>query len=452
MRLLNERNIALALVAATIIVIGVSVVMLARFRDDADAPTQSVDASEEIAGFSYQLVGFGDLEGWRSDETAESIPAFVRTCDTFTDKLDETPLNPSAAALPGAPAGETLAGTVGDWRPACDAAQRMLTQIYADENARTSAARAFYEYYFRPVKLLNMWRRTTPQGTEEFARSDGLITAYFEPHYQASDVWTSEFSAPVYFRPDDLISVDLGKFRPELAGQRVAGRIAGNSLEPYPDHAEINDGALAGRARVLAYMRPNDLFFLQIQGSGRLLLNGRDLRVGYDGANGQPYTAIGRVLLEKGALQREEVSMQSILDWLQNATEEEARAVREANQSYIFFRILEDLPHPDLGPIGSAGVQLTAGRSLAVDPRYTAYGAPVWVSIPGDPSVRKDPVRRLLIAQDSGGAIKNAVRADIFVGSGDLAGDVAGGFNERGELYLLAPAKIVDRLPAGGRS
>ncbi|MCA8889511.1 MAG: MltA domain-containing protein, partial [Parvularculaceae bacterium] len=171
-------------------------------------------------------------------------------------------------------------------------------------------------------------------------------------------------------------------------------------------------------------------------------------RVGYDGANGQPYTAIGRVLIEKGALQREDVSMQSILAWLQNATDEEARAVREANQSYIFFRVLDDLPHPDLGPIGSAGVQLTAGRSLAVDPRYAAYGAPVWVSIPGDSATRKDPVRRLLIAQDSGGAIKNAVRADIFVGSGDLAGDVAGGFNERGELFLLTPAKIVERLPA----
>ncbi|MCA8890178.1 MAG: MltA domain-containing protein, partial [Parvularculaceae bacterium] len=251
MRLLNERNIALALMAATIIVIGVSVVMLARFRGDSDRPSLSIDDGEEIVGFSYQIVGFGDLDGWRSDETAESIPVFVRTCDTFAGKLDDTPLDPSAAVLPGTPSGQTLAGTVGDWRPACDAARHMLTQIYADPNARTSAARAFYEYYFRPVKLLNVWRRDTPKGEEEFARSDGLITAYFEPHYQASDVWTSEFSAPVYFRPDDLISVDLGKFRPELAGQRVAGRVAGNALEPYPDHAEINDGALAGRARVL---------------------------------------------------------------------------------------------------------------------------------------------------------------------------------------------------------
>ncbi|MEZ5917965.1 MAG: hypothetical protein R3C40_10470 [Parvularculaceae bacterium] len=166
MRLLNERNIAFALMVATIIVIGVSVVMLARFRDDADKPSLSIDDGEEIIGFSYQVVRFGDLDGWRSDETAESIPVFVRTSDTLADKRDDMPLDPTAAALPGAADGETLAGTVGDWRPACDAARHMLTQIYADPNARTSAARAVYEYYFRPVKLLNVWRRDTPKGEE----------------------------------------------------------------------------------------------------------------------------------------------------------------------------------------------------------------------------------------------------------------------------------------------
>lgn len=144
--------------------------------------------------------------------------------------------------------------------------------------------------------------------------------------------------------------------------------------------------------------------------------------------------------------------MQTIRGWLDRASPDAARKVRESNESFVFFRVLEALPDPDLGPVGAQGVQLTSGRSIAVDPRYTPFGAPVWIDIPGDEKVRKDPVRRLLIAQDSGGAIKGPVRGDIFVGSGPAAGEVAGGFNEIGAMFVLIPTALADRLASGSSS
>ena len=276
--------------------------------------------------------------------------------------------------------------------------------------------------------------------------AQGRYTGYFEPFYEASPYRTSVYSAPVYTRPADLITVDLGRFRPELAGQRIAGRVVDGVLDPYPDHAAINGGALAGRARVIAYMRPSDLLFLQIQGSGRIKLSDTELRLGYDGANGRPYTAIGRTLIDMGALSKEAVSMQTIRDWLDRAPAAEARTVRESNESFVFFRVLDTLADPSLGPLGAQGVQLTPGRSLAVDPRYTPYGAPVFISIDGDPALRRTSIRRLMIAQDTGGAIKGAVRGDIFSGSGPRAGEVAGRLNETGEMFVLVPAPLAERL------
>lgn len=445
MRKLSDKLAAAALAASLLIALGAIVFTYLYDRKRPAGPLP--DDAFEIAGAVYQTADFSDLDGWRLDDAMDSLSALILSCERILSTGADQPLAEPQTLL------GPLAGSASDWRAACEDAPRILTQPYADANARASAVRGYYEYHFRPVRIL---ARLAPRpdgpaaGAPQRIEKRGRFTAYFEPVYEAAPQRSGIFSAPVYARPDDLVTVDLGAFRPEFAGQRIAGRVRDGVLDPYPDHASINAGALAGRARILAWMRPTDLFFLQIQGSGRLLMPDGELRIGYDGANGRPYTAIGRTLIAMGALTRETVSMETIRAWLDKSPDADARAVRETNESFVFFRVLDSLPDKDLGPLGAEGTQLTPGRSLAVDPRYVAYGMPVWVSIDGAPDEGKLPVRRLLIAQDTGGAIKGPVRGDIFVGSGPLAGDVAGGFNEMGEMFMLAPAPLVERAQKAG--
>lgn len=390
----------------------------------------------ELAGVSVTLSDFAALKGWGDHDPAPAIAAFARSCARRAALADGAPANPfEALGLEGV----TLGGTAADWRSACSAA--------ADFDAAApgaAAARAFFEAHFQPVALA---ARLTPGADAAAAaviEKKGRFTAYFEPSYPASEIRTPEFSAPVLARPADLVTVDLGAFRDDLAGDRIAGAVVDGALTPYPDHAAINAGALDGRTDVLAFMRPTDLLFLQIQGSGRLRLGERDLRLGYDGHNGAKYVAVGKTLIEGGALSRDTVSMQTIRAWLDGAPEADARRVRESNPSYIFFRPLGDLPDPALGPLGADGAQLTPMVSLAVDPRFTPLGAPVWVDIEGD-----EPLRRLMVAQDRGGAIKGPVRGDLYAGSGDAAGDFAGAFNRMGTMTLLLPKAVAARLQRG---
>lgn len=446
-KLLTERKIALALSASLLIVIAVATLVIAGVIGDRPPPYG--DSDFELEGAAFEPAQFRDLEGWRLDDADEALGAFLRSCERMARLADEAPVNPRESLGPGAPQGLRLAGAAGDWRGVCADGARIHALPYADASARASGARAFFESRFRPVKIMQRLRPVPggkADGRPPRLSGTGRFTAYFEPVYEASRTRTAVFSAPVYARPHDLVTVDLGRFRPDLAGERIAGRVVDGVLDPYPDHAAINAGALAGRARVLAWMRPTDLFFLQIQGSGRLSLPGEELRIGYDGANGRPYTAIGRTLIAMGALSKETVSMQTIGAWLDQAPDGDARKVRESNQSFVFFRALDTLADPDLGPLGAEGVQLTPGRSLAVDPRFTPFGAPVWVSIEGDAAKDQPPFRRLLIAQDSGGAIKGPVRGDLFIGAGESAGAIAGGFNSMGEMHLLLPMPLADRL------
>lgn len=397
-------------------------------------------------------LAFRDLKGWRSDNQSEAIPAFLRSCERIAQLADDASVN-SAEYLDPAPGEPGLFGVAGDWREACAAARAFRTTRYADALAAASAARAVFEFYFRPIKLVRR-RSPLPHGPArnlpDRVDSRDLITGYFEPVYQASTFKTRERSAPVLRRPDDLVTVDLGAFRQELTGERIAGFVEDGVLKPYPDHHAINRGALRNASDPIAWVDPNDLFFLQIQGSGRLRLqNGRELRVGFDGHNGQPYTAIGRILIERGVLTPETVSMQAIREWLEKAPPKEAQALREANQSYVFFRVLDDLPDPKLGPFGANGVQLTPARSIAVDRRYYALGAPMWLAVP--PVEGRTPeIYRLLVAQDTGGAVKGPLRGDIFLGSGARAGEAAGRFRAEGDMIVLAPRAAVARLDAAG--
>jgi membrane-bound lytic murein transglycosylase A len=228
--------------------------------------------------------------------------------------------------------------------------------------------------------------------------------------------------------------VDLGRFRPAWHGERIAGRVVSGNLVPYPSRAEIERGALdADRLALFWVDDPVDAFFLQVQGSGRVALpNGTQIRLGYDGQNGQPYVAIGKKLVERGALTVDQVSLQSIRAWIK-AHPDQADTLMDENPSYVFFRELAGD-----GPLGSEGVVLTAGRSLAVDRNFIPLGAPVYLATDDSTS----PLQRLMVAQDTGGAINGPVRGDVFWGFGADAETRAGNMRAQGKYYLLLPKDV----------
>jgi len=353
---------------------------------------------------TLQPAAWGDLAGWPEDRQAAALDAFRKSCAVLLRR-------PVAASL-GAGG---LAGTAADWRPGCEAA-------LAETASGDKAARAFFAAWFRP------WSVTAG------GAPDGLFTGYYEPELRGAPAPGGRYQVPLYGRPADLVTADLGRFDSRLEGQTVAGRIADGRLVPYPVRREIDDGALAGRAVPLVWVdNPIDAFFLHIQGSGRVTLpGGAVMRLGYAAHNGRPYTAIGRVLVERGALPRDRVSMQSIRGWLA-ANPAEARAVMARNDRYVFFRRL-----PGDAPEGAQGVALTPERSLAVDRRFLPLGVPLWVET-RDPLDPTRPFRRLMVAQDTGGAIRGPVRGDIFFGHGRLAERRAGLMNQAGRYYLLLP-------------
>jgi membrane-bound lytic murein transglycosylase A len=288
-----------------------------------------------------------------------------------------------------------------DWQPIC----RLARDIDPEDDL---AARSFFELLFRPVII------GTPPA---------LFTGYYEPELRGSPVRTPRYAWPVYRRP------------PELR----------DGVQWYSRQEIESRGLLAGRGLELAWVEdPVDLFFLQIQGSGRIRMpDGKVMRVGYAGQNGFPYRSVGQELVRRGVFTIDEVSAQQIRAWVKRngAT---GTALLHQNPSYVFFRRIADLP-ADKGPIGAMGRSITTLRSVAVDPKFTPLGAPVWIEKDG-----AAPLRKLMVAQDTGGAIKGAQRADIFYGSGDAAGDAAGTVKDGGRMVVLLP---IDRayamLPEG---
>ncbi len=263
-------------------------------------------------------------------------------------------------------------------------------------------------------------------------RTDGLITGYYEPVYSGSLTRTAKATVPVYGVPGDMVSVQLDELYPELKGKRLRGRVEGRVLRPYDDAAKIN--ANGAKAPVLAWLtNPMDLQFLQIQGSGRIRLDdGRQLRIAYADQNGHPYRPIGRWLVEQGELKKEDVTMDAIRTWA-NAHPARVPELLASNPSYVFFT---KGPDGDEGPRGSLNVPLTAGYSVAVDRTVVPLGSLLWLS-----TTRPDgtPVVRPVAAQDTGGAIAGEVRADLYWGTGDAAGKLAGDMKQKGNLWLLWP-------------
>jgi membrane-bound lytic murein transglycosylase A len=379
----------------------------------ASACAPHVRRPTEEARLTLEPATFSDLPGWNDDPMAPALSAFRRSCARMAKLAPETPLG-----------GSGFAGTAGDWAEPCAAAERVPA-------GNDAAARGYFETWFRPLAA-------HAEGGEE---GDGLFTGYYEPLLNGSRTPSDRFNVPLYGRPPDLVSVDLGTFRDDLKGRRIAGRVEDGKLVPYAKREEIEQGALAGRDLELVWVDDAiDAFFLQIQGSGRVrLAEGGEMRVGYAGENGHPYYAIGRELVKRGALRKEEVSMQSIRRWLEEHPDD-APSVFATNASYVFFQKIEGE-----GPLGAEGIPITPGRSLAVDRKHWPLGVPLWLDTeaPAAQEGQPDrPLRRLVIAQDTGGAIRGPIRGDVFWGAGDEAAAIAGRMKHAGRLWVLVPRTL----------
>lgn len=303
------------------------------------------------------------------------------------------------------------------WQPACAAVAQLAEPTMP-------AIAALLREHFLP------YQATTAEGGDS-----GLITGYYQPLLKGSRSRSERYRYPLYSRPADLVTVELGSVYPELNGRRLRGKLSGSKLAAYYSRGEIDlaQSPLAGN-ELIWVDDIVDLFFLQIQGSGIIQLeNGQQVPVGYADQNGHPYQSIGRVLIERGELTADKASMQGIKDWGRR-NPEKLRDLLNSNPSYVFFR---ELPGGLHGPIGALGVPISGERSIAIDPRYIPLGAPVWLSTT-QPNSSK-PLQRLVMAQDTGGAIKGPVRADFFWGAGFEAGRQAGAMKQQGRLWVLLP-------------
>ena len=366
--------------------------------------------------FSVVPVRFSALSGWSDDSLGEAIHPLVVSCAALLKKPGVTTLGYQA-----------FAGTVDDWRDPCEAAVMQTSD--------PAMARQFFETWF------------TPLAVKGYGSEQGLFTGYFVPLVEGNLTPGGGYDVPLYARPADLVSVDLGQFRVSLKGKRIAGRVERGRLQPYADRSTITAGALEEHNLELVWLKdPLDAFFMQVQGSGLIRLpEGDIIRLGYAGQNGHVYTSIGKVLVNRGEIALEDVSMQRIRAWLEGHPDERD-AILNANASYVFFT------HQDgEGAIGSQGVVLTPGRSLAVDRTFIPLGAPVWLEAGPENSVETEQtLRRLLIAQDTGGAIRGAVRGDVFWGAGVEPGEVAGKMRHKGRYFVLVPKAAAARL--GGKA
>lgn len=356
--------------------------------------------------------GFGELEGWGSADLNRALIAFQRSCAVLAQRPDATPMG-----------GVSYAGTIADWKSACAAAMG---------NAN---ARGFFEGNFVPYRV--------SQGDRL-----ALFTGYYEPELKGSRTRHGVFQTPLYGVPADLVSVDLGLFRDTFKGQRLAGRVVMNRLVPYPARADIVRAGLPQAKPLLYVDSPVDAFFLQVQGSGRVMLDdGSVVRAVFAAQNGQPYTAIGAVLVTRGEMKREEVSAQTIRAWLA-AHPMQAEDLMNANASYVFFaeRAIGDAAQ---GAPGTQGVALTPEASLAVDTGIHALGVPAFLeTVAPDVAGTERAFDRLVIMQDTGGAIRGALRGDVYWGFGARPGEIAGRMRSEGRMSVLLPKSVAARLGA----
>ena len=331
------------------------------------------------------------LPGWSSDDISEAWPAFIASC----------------LALKTRP----------EWQKPC----RIASQVGQHD---ADSLRRFFQEQFRPYQVLNADRS-----------SNGMVTGYYEPLLHGSRTRTDRYRFPLYGVPEDLLVVELDALFPELKGQRVRGRIDGRRVVPYFTRGQIQEGEAPVLGHELLWVEDAvELFFLHVQGSGRVRLpDGEIVRIGYADHNGHPYRSIGRALIDRGELAPSKASMQGIKAWAREHPEKLPALLAE-NPAFVFFR---ELPGNANGPIGSLNVPLTPRRSIAVDPGSVPLGAPVYLATTWPNT--NTALNRLMLAQDTGSAIKGGVRADFFWGFGDDAGKLAGRMKQSGSMWVLLP-------------
>lgn len=365
-----------------------------------DATKQAVDdkAITPVNTANYALLkpaNWSDIDGFTADDLSAAWPAWLQSCSTLINKPQ--------------------------WQPACSAAKTL-------NKPNKLAVQAYFTQYF------NAYSATNQDGTDT-----GLVTGYYQPLLKGSRTKSSQYPYPLYKQPADLITVELADVHPELKYKRVRGKLVGNKLVPYNTRAEIEASPSPLSGNELVWINDIiDVFFLQVQGSGLVKLdNGGELHVGYADQNGQAYNSIGRALIDRGELTADQASMQSIKNWARNNLGK-LRDLLNSNPSYVFFR---ELPAGLPGPLGAMGVPIAAERSVAIDPKYIPLGAPIFLSTTQPNS--QIPLKRLMMAQDTGGAIKGGVRADFYWGAGNEAGAKAGAMKQQGKIWVLLPKEFV---------
>src|SRR5215831_13952534 len=377
-------------------------------RPWASGPLRIADAALEPAGWD-------ELDGWRSDDHASAFATFQASCRPIVRSKSSNDERPVRAALQTVCARAVKAGPLG-----------------------RETARHFFETNFVPIRI------------RKLGDAAGFLTGYYEPIVDGSRFPTREFTVPLYRRPPDLLAAGAtqpgGPF-PNTG--RAFRRNADGDLVPYYDRGEIEDGALDGRHLEICWLRNStDALFIQIQGSARVKLeDGTMLRLNYDAHNGYPYMPVGRVLIDRNIIPREEMSMHRIREWMQ-ANPDDAKDVRRQNRSVVFFRIVG--LNDDREPLGAQGIRLSAGRSIAVDKALHVYGTPFFIEadLPLNGTRASTPFRRTMIAQDTGSAIVGPARADLYFGAGEEAGQIAGRVRQPGQFALLLPRDL-DPVAAG---
>lgn len=357
------------------------------FRKISEKPAETASfLSEFTAETKLSKVDFAQLKGFETDNVSEALPALRKSCSVLKKKYRQ-------------------------WRGVCD---KLDNSFESDQKFRV-----FLKENFQPYAVNNSQK--------------GLFTGYYEPEIEGSLVQTKDCATPVYGLPQDIIRIDLEKFNPKYKGEILFGRQEGKEITPYLTRKEIETGKTKVPADIIAWVKePVDLFILQIQGSGILKLpDGNKIGIGYDGNNGHRFTGIGSVMAKKGLLKDGVYTMSEIRDWL-IANPGRARELMHENKRYVFFKKL-DKP----GAVGSLGVSLTAGRSLAVDPAYIPLGSFLWLQADHGGTA----LNRLMTAQDTGSAIKGVVRGDFFWGTGSRALEEAGRMRSRGTYFLLLPKR-----------
>ncbi len=350
---------------------------------------------------------FSTLPGWESTQALASLRTFQRSCRYVLKQ------NPNRSM-----GNRWFELQAKDWQPVCTAATALKTES-------ETVAKQFFETWFQPMEFTKKKALT------------GLFTGYYLPAISASLTKSKDYPVPIYGVPSNLIQINLNDFDPKLPARQLLGRLNNNRMLPFYSREEIDQGAIADTAPVIAYAaNPIDRLLIEIQGSAILnLTDGTQRSLGYAAKNGLPYTAIGRVLIERHILPAKKVSIQSIRAYLESHPEEQADIIHK-NRSFVFFQILENK-----GAIGTQGTHLTQGYSLAVDPDWVPLGTPVWLSTtyPDPHSDAQHPLHRLMIAQDTGGAIRGTVRGDVYWGNGNDAAAIAGKMKSTGRYWLLVP-------------